>query len=114
MYTLENQEFSHEGEIYTMKEGVPTGGKHSVPLANIFLTYVLKQLLKESSDDDSFGEMFKNLVKFWGRFIDDIVGIFDQSRPLHLPGPPLSGGGGTQKNLKIFNLVGVTCTYAPN
>ena len=45
-----------------------TGGKHSVPLANIFLTYILRQLLRTNN---IFNNIFKEDILLWKRFIDD-------------------------------------------
>ena len=45
-----------------------TGGKHSVPLANIFLTYILRQLLRTNN---IFNNIFKEAILLWKRFIDD-------------------------------------------
>ena len=73
MYTLENQQINWKGDYYRLNQGIPTGAKHCVPLANILLTFIIRELIKE---DKSFGEMFKNNLKIWKRFIDDCFGMF--------------------------------------
>ena len=55
LYTLENQQVKWDNKFYTLKQGIPTGGKHSVPLANIFLTFILKDLLQT---DHNFRKLF--------------------------------------------------------
>ena len=67
-YTLQNQQIQWDNKIYTLKQGLLTGGKHSVPLANIFLTYILRQLLRTN---DVFNAIFKREIILWKRFIDD-------------------------------------------
>ena len=39
-YTLSNQQILWEGKYYTLSQGITTGRKHSVPLANILLSYL--------------------------------------------------------------------------
>ena len=46
IYTLENQQIRWNSNYWILNQGIPTGGKHSVPLANIFLTYILRYSLK--------------------------------------------------------------------
>ena len=67
-YTLQNQQIQWDNKIYTLKQGLLTGGKHSVPLANIFLTYILRQLLRT---DNVFKNIFTQEILLWKRFIDD-------------------------------------------
>ena len=71
-YTLRNQQIQWEEKIYTFKQGLLTGGKHSVPLANIFLTYIMKELLRTNAD---FKRVFNEIIVLWKRFIDDCAGI---------------------------------------
>ena len=71
-YTLRNQQIQWEEKIYTFKQGLLTGGKHSVPLANIFLTYIMKELLRTNTD---FKRVFNEIIVLWKRFIDDCAGI---------------------------------------
>ncbi len=44
-----------------------------MPLANILLTFVIRELIKK---DESFNLMFKENLKIWKRFIDDCFGMF--------------------------------------
>ena len=69
MYTLEHQQIQWNGQFYKLNQGIPTGAKHCVPLANIFLTYIIKELLKK---DSTFKHTFDTNIKIWKRFIDDI------------------------------------------
>ena len=73
MYTLENQQILWDNEYYLLNQGIPTGGKHSVPLANILLTFIMLELLE---NDSVFKNIFLNNLKLWKRFIDDCVGVF--------------------------------------
>ena len=73
MYTLENQQVSWNGVYYMLNKGIPTGGKHCVPLANIFLSYILKDLLKHNP---MFRSDFEKKLKLWRRFIDDCGGVY--------------------------------------
>ena len=57
-----------------LNQGVPTGGKHSVPLANIFLTSIILELVDVDSD---FNNDFNTTIKLWRRYIDDGLGIFN-------------------------------------
>lgn len=72
LYTLENQQVKWDNKFYTLKQGIPTGAKHSVPLANIFLTFILKDLLQSNHN---FRELFQNVILLWKRFIDDCGGM---------------------------------------
>ena len=73
IYTLENQQVLWNGTYYMLDKGMPTGGKHCVPLANILLSYILKKLLKT---DNTFRIQFKDRMKLWKRYIDDAGGVF--------------------------------------
>ena len=44
-----------------------------MPLANILLTFVIRELIKK---DESFKLMFEENLKIWKRFIDDCFGMF--------------------------------------
>ena len=50
-----------------------TGGEHCVPLANIFLSFIMKTLLRTNL---VFRNLFNKSVKLWKRYIDDCGGIF--------------------------------------
>ena len=56
-----------------LDQGIPTGGKHSVPLANILLCFIL---VHELQKDNEFSHLFRTNVKLWKRFIDDGSGIY--------------------------------------
>ena len=56
-----------------LDKGVPTGGKHCVPLANIFLSFIMRDLLRTN---ESFRNDFETKMKLWKRFIDDCGGVF--------------------------------------
>ena len=56
-----------------LTQGIPTGGKHCVPLANIFLTFILTTLIKS---DSVFKSIYDTNLKLWQRYIDDCLGIF--------------------------------------
>ena len=58
--------------ISYVSQGIPTGGKHSVPLANILLTFILEHTLET---DARFKDQFTELMQIWKRFIDDCFGI---------------------------------------
>ena len=73
IYTLENQQILWDGKYYLLDQGIPTGGKHCVPLANIFLSYILRDLLK---NNQTFRVEFETKMKLWKRYIDDCGGAF--------------------------------------
>ena len=79
VYTLENQQILWDGKLFRLNKGIPTGAKHSVPLANIFLSFIFKDLL---SYDRKFTSIFKTNVNLWTRFIDDCFGIFGGSETI--------------------------------
>ena len=76
MYTLENQQIYWHSKFYTLNQGIPTGGKDSVPLANILLTFIL---LFAFETDVEFKREFTNRIQLWKRFIDDCFGIMKGS-----------------------------------
>ena len=76
LYTLEHQQILWSGKFYLLNQGLPTGAKHSVPLANILLTFILLESLKNNAELNC---IFVSKVKLWKRFIDDGTGIFDVS-----------------------------------
>ena len=73
MYTLEHQQISWNGQYYLLNQGIPTGAKHCVPLANIFLSFIIRESLDK---DKIFKKIFESNIKIWKRFIDDIFGLF--------------------------------------
>ena len=73
MYTLENQQIFWNGDYYLLNQGIQTGAKHCVPLANILLTFIIRELIGEN---EQFKEIFVELLKIWKRFIDDWFGMF--------------------------------------
>ena len=73
MYTLKDQQLFWNQSYYILNKGTPTGGKHCVPLANIFLSYIIKSLFREN---ENFKNEFKSAVKLWKRYIDDCGGVF--------------------------------------
>ena len=73
MYFLEHQQISWNGQYYLLNQGIPTGAKHCVPLANIFLSFIMRELL---DNDEIFRKVFKSNIKLWKRFIDDCFGLF--------------------------------------
>ena len=79
MYTLENQQITWNNEYYLLNQGIPTGGKHSVPLANILLSFMMRDLL---DNDQVFNKIFHNNLKLWNRFVDDCVGVFMGSQKI--------------------------------
>ena len=56
-----------------LNKGIPTDGKHCVPLANILLSYIILDLLRSNV---SFREQFLKYLKLWKRYIDDCGGVF--------------------------------------
>ena len=66
MYTLSNQQISWLNHYYVLNQGIPTGAKHSIPLAKNFLTFILLGLL-----NSIFKMTFESNMKLWKRFIDD-------------------------------------------
>ena len=73
IYTLENQQVLWDNKYYMLDTGIPTGGKHCVPLANIFLSYILKDLI---NTNPAFRIQFETKMKLWKRYIDDCGGVF--------------------------------------
>ena len=73
LYTLENQQIRWDGKFYMLNQGLPTGAKHSVPLANIFMSFIVLEALRSCPELDT---LFASKVKLWKRFIDDGVGVF--------------------------------------
>ena len=55
-----------------LSQGLPTGAKHSVPLANILLSFIMHQAF----ENPYFKAVYDSKVKLWKRFIDDCTGIF--------------------------------------
>ena len=76
IYTLQNQQIYWNGSYFMLNQGITTGGKHSVPLANIFLSFILKTSLSSNVD---FSDMYARNMELWGRFIDDCGGIYKGS-----------------------------------
>ena len=76
IYTLQNQQIYWCDKFYLLNQGIPTGGKHSVPLANILLTYILRNSLE---NNEEFKHLFLTFIKLWKRFIDDCSGIYKGS-----------------------------------
>ena len=72
-YTLKNQQIYWQDQYYMLCQGIPTGGKHSVPLANILLSYII---IFAFDRDPEFLKSFDSFIKLWVRFIDDCMGIF--------------------------------------
>ena len=68
IYTLKNQQIYWKDMYYTLNQGITTGGKHSVPLANILLTFILRYTFETN---ELFRQNFVELIKLWKRFIDD-------------------------------------------
>ena len=73
LYTLENQQVCWNGKYYKLNQGLPTGAKHSVPLANILLSFILLSALDTNR---SLSELFDSKLILWKRYIDDCTGIF--------------------------------------
>ena len=73
LYTLQHQQIYWDGKYYMLNKGLPTGAKHSVPLSNILLTFILLDSLNTNSN---LNNIFSSQVKLWKRFIDDGTGIF--------------------------------------
>ena len=73
IYTLKNQQVYWNSRYYILDQGIPTGGKHSVPLANILLCFILVHALNNHAE---FCRLFKLNVSLWKRFIDDCSGIY--------------------------------------
>lgn len=76
IYTMENQQIYWDNQYYILNQGITTGGKHSVPIANIFLTSVLCTAIE---NDLEFQNYFGENIKIWKRFIDDCFGILKGS-----------------------------------
>ena len=72
LYTLSSQQILWDGKYHMLNQGIPTGAKHSVPLANIFLSFIILDLINSNPE---FKSEFDNEVKLWKRFIDDCCGI---------------------------------------
>ena len=72
MYTLSNQQVMWNKLYHMLNQGIPTGAKHSVPLANIFLTFIWLELCNKNI---VFKTNFEHYLKLWKRFIDDCGGI---------------------------------------
>ena len=74
IYTLENQQISWNGKFYLLRQGIATGAKHAVPLANILLSYIIKDALTSNKDMEC---LFNSRIKLWKRYIDDGTGIYE-------------------------------------
>ena len=72
IYTLSNQQIMWNDQYYLLNQGLPTGAKHSVPIANILLSFILLQLLRSGNE---FKNIFDDRITLWKRFIDDGGGI---------------------------------------
>ena len=72
MYTLKNQQIYWDSKYFLLNQGIPTGGKHSVPIANIFLSFVL---LSSLQNNEVFKQSCINDMELWKRFIDDCFGV---------------------------------------
>ena len=73
VYTLKNQQIYWNKAYYDLNQGIPTGGKHSVPIANILLSFIFLHSLDTDSD---FKCLYEERIKLWVRFIDDGSGIY--------------------------------------
>ena len=73
MYTLKHQQILWNEQYYMLNKGIPTGGKHSVPLANILLSFIFIHSLNVDID---FKAKYDENIKLWNRFIDDCGGIY--------------------------------------
>ena len=73
IYTIKKQQIFWNGQYYLLDQGIPTGGKHSVPLANILLRFILLYTL---DNDMVFTDLFKLYMCSWKRFIDDCYGVY--------------------------------------
>ena len=49
MYTLQNQQIFWNESFHMLNQGIPTGAKHCVPLANILLTFIIRELIEMNS-----------------------------------------------------------------
>ena len=72
IYTFEYQQILWDNKFYILDKGIPTGCKHCFPLANIFLSYILKELLYTNPESRA---IFHTNLKLWKHFIDD-CGVF--------------------------------------
>ena len=70
---MKRQQVYWNGAYYLLNKCIPTGSKHAVLLANIFLTPILLDALSTSDDLQRF---FDAHIKLWKRFIDDFSGLF--------------------------------------
>ena len=75
MYTLKEQQIYWNGSYYLLNQGIPTGGNHSVPLANILIRFILF----DAFDSIDFYDLYVANIKLWKRFIDDCCGIYKGS-----------------------------------
>ena len=66
-----------------LNQGIPSGGKYSVPLANILLCFILMHAF---NINDEFSRLFKLNISLWKRSIDDCSGTYKGSivKFLHL------------------------------
>ena len=70
-YTIYNNKFMYRGNWYLAMKGIPTGGLLSPLLANITMTYVLRNVLFDHKDDLSANPPDLQGIM---RFIDDLGG----------------------------------------
>ena len=75
LFTLENQQVLWNGNYFQLNQGLPTGAKHSVPHANVFLSFIMLSAL---DTDNSLLDLFESKVLLWQRYIDDCTGIFKE------------------------------------
>ena len=72
LYTLKNQQILWSGKFYMLRQGIATGAKHAVPLANILLSFIMKDMF----EDETLAPLFDSKIVMWRRYIDDGTGVF--------------------------------------
>ena len=67
---MENSIITFNGGVYKIIDGTPMGHRHSVTLANCFMSKLLREFLAEHQDID-------DQMEFLGRFLDDLFGFWN-------------------------------------
>ena len=70
-YLIKNSVTHYRGSWYRTLEGIPTGGSGSRPIADCFMSFVLRNLMGSI--------VYNDYILWFKRFIDDIFGIFKGS-----------------------------------
>ena len=68
---LYNNNFYFDGSFYTQRRGIAMGSKFAPLLANLFMAFLEDKIFEN--------DLYKTLIKYYCRFIDDCFGVFTGS-----------------------------------